>query len=54
MMDVPNVIEAAAAGIAAALRSCKCDGNRGLLRDALDLVAQLGDSPGEEEQLLRL
>ena len=59
MMDVFGVIEggcvvAAAAGIAAALLSCKCDGSRGLLRDALDVVAQLGDSPGEGEQLLRL
>ena len=59
MMDMFDVIEGgrvvtAAAGIAAALRSCKCDGSRGLLRDALDVVAQLGDSPGEEEQLLRL
>ena len=42
------------AGIAAALLSCKCDGSRGLLLEALDVVAQLGDSPGEEEQLLRL
>ena len=41
-------------GVAAALLSCKCDGSRGLLRDALDVVAQLGDSPGEGEQLLRL
>ena len=38
MMDVSNVIEAAAAGIAAALRSCKCDGNRGLLLEALELT----------------
>ena len=59
MMDAFDVIEggrvvAAAARIVATLRSCKCDGSRGLLRDALDVVAQLGDSPGEEEQLLRL
>ena len=59
MMDAFDVIEGgcvvAAAGIVAALRSCKCGGRRGLLRDALDVVAQLGDSPGgEEEQLLRL
>ena len=40
--------------IAAALRSCKRDGSRGLLWVALDLVTQLGDSPGEEDQLLRL
>ena len=37
-----------------ALRPCKCGGSRALLRDALDVVAQLGNSPGEEEQLLRL
>ena len=62
MMDAFDIIAggcvvAAAAGIiVAALRPCKCDGSRGhgLLRDALDVVAQLGDSPGELEQLLRL
>ena len=58
-MDAFDVVEggcvvAAAAGIVTALRSCKCGGSRGLLRDALDVVAQLGDSPGEEKQLLRL
>ena len=48
LMDAFDAIEgdcvvAAAAGIAAALLSCKCDGSRGLLRDALDVVAQLGE-----------
>ena len=59
MVDAFDVIEggcvvAAAAGIAAALLSCKCDGSRGLLLEALDVVAQLGDSPGKGGQLLRL
>ena len=59
LMDAFDAIEgdcvvAAAAGIVAALLSCKCDWSRGLLLEALDVVAQLGDSPGEEEQLLRL
>ena len=59
LMDAFDAIEgdcvvAAAAGIVAALLSCKCDRSRGLLLEALDVVAQLGDSPGEEEQLLRL
>ena len=49
-----DCVVAAAAGIVAALLSCKCDRSRGLLLEALDVVAQLGDSPGEEEQLLRL
>ena len=47
MMDAFDVIEggcvvAAAAGIAAALRSCKCDEAREFLQDALQVVAQLG------------
>ena len=57
MMDAFDVIGggcvvAAAAGIVAALRirSCKCDRSRGLLRDALNVVLQLGDSPGEDAQ----
>ena len=43
-------VVAVAAGIVTALRSCKCDGSHGLLRGALDVVAQLGGSPGEGEQ----
>jgi hypothetical protein len=45
----------AAESIVSALGSCTCDESRGFLRDALDVVAQLGreDSPDEEEQLLR-
>ena len=58
MMDVFDVIEggrvvAAAAGVVTALRSCRCtcDEPREFLRDALEVVAQLGSSPEEERQL---
>ena len=61
MMDAFDVIEggcvvAAAAGIAAALRSCMtlCGEDREFLRDALQVVAQLGSSPEEKRQLLHL
>ena len=45
LMDAFDAIEgdcvvAAAAGIVAALLSCKCDRSRGLLLEALDVVAQ--------------
>ena len=48
-----RVVEAAAA-IVAALGSCKCDESCVFLWDALDVVAQLGRSPDEEEQLFFL
>ena len=59
MMGVFDAIEggrvvAAAAGIVKALRSCRCDKAREFLQDALQVVAQLGSSPGEEKQLLHL
>ena len=38
----------AAAGIVAALGSCRCDEAREFLRGALQVVAQFGSSPGEE------
>ena len=59
MMTVFGFIESgrvvdAAAGIVAALDSCKCDEALEFLRDALGVVTQLGRSPEEERQLLYL
>ena len=59
MMDVFDVIEggrvvAAAAGIVTALRSCRCDEAREFLRDALQVVVQLGETRGEREHLLHM
>ena len=48
LIESGRVVDAAA-GIVAALGSCRCDKAREFLRDA-----QLGSSPEEEEQLLRL
>ena len=45
---------AAAAGIVTALSSCRRDDAREFLRDALQVVAQLGSSPGEGRPLLHL
>ena len=47
------VVEVAAA-ILVVLGSCKCDEGCVFLWDALDVVAQLGRSPDEEEQLFFL
>ena len=44
----------AAAGIVAALGSCKCDEALEFLWDALEVMSQLGSSPEEERQLLHL
>ena len=53
MMDVFDVIEGgsvvAAAGIVTARRSCRCDEAREFLRDALQVVAQLGETREERE-----
>ena len=59
MMNVFDVTEggrvvAAAAGIVAALGSCGCDEASEFLRDALQVVTQLGRPPGEERQLLHM
>ena len=53
MMAVFGLIESgcvvdAAATIVTALGSCRCDKAREFLRDALQVVAQLGGSPEEE------
>jgi hypothetical protein len=50
LMESGRVVDAAA-GIVAALGLCKCDEALKFLRDALEVVAQLGGSPEEKRQL---
>ena len=58
-MNAFDVVEggrvvAAAPGIVTALGACRCDEANEFLRDALQVVTQLGRSPGEGRQLLHV